>query len=122
MRGLRQQSSYYMSSSSKYINKEYIPRLLWLPKDWTLKKVHQHVFIHFAHVIDIEPEEASAEYEKMFGDIENLEDIESLDADHANYKMALYAVNPYKNKYYGPSCRVCGKKSCSNCPFPVFYQ
>ena len=111
-----------MSSSSKWINKEYIPRLLWLNLDWPLKRIHQHAFVQYAHVIDIEQEDIGSEYEKMFGGIEDLEDMESLDADRANFKMALYAVNPYKNKYYGPSCRVCGRKSCSNCPLPVFYK
>jgi hypothetical protein len=58
----------------------------------------------------------------MFATLENVESIESLEADYTNYKFALYAINPYKGKYYGPSCRICGKKSCNGCPLPVFSE
>jgi hypothetical protein len=72
--------------------------------------------------LEIESDDVASEYEKMFGNLSHIENLENLEADFTNFKFALYAVNPYKGKYYGPMCRICGKKSCNGCPLPVFNE
>lgn len=122
VRATKQHNSYSYMGNSKYMTKEYIPRLLWLNQDWNLRRVHQHVFIQYAHMLDIEQEEVSTQYEEIFGKLDQEDNLDNLDVDHTSFKLALYVNNPYKGKYYGPNCRVCGKKSCNGCPLPVIYE
>lgn len=77
------------------------------------------MFIQYAHILGIEPGDVMAEYESMFSNLDKVEDQESLEHDQTNYKFALYVVNPYHAKYFGPLCRNCGKKGCHNCPLPI---
>jgi hypothetical protein len=55
-----------MSSSSRYQNKEYIPKLLWLNLNWTLQEVHYQVFLLYAYMLEIEEGEENAKYHKYY--------------------------------------------------------
>jgi hypothetical protein len=48
--------------------------------------------------------------------------LDALDPDTSPYQLNLLVVNPSKGKYYGPTCVICGQKSCSNCPLPILSQ
>lgn len=109
-----------MSNPQKFANKEYIPRLFWFHRDQTLKDIYQQAFIQYAYIIDIDEENLNSEVTELAYAIDDMNDISQLDPDMTTFKISLQVVNPYRNKYYGPTCRVCGRKDCSNCPLPLF--
>ena len=93
---------------------------MWLHQDWTLKDIYRQIYVQYAHIIDIDEENVNSEYTELAHAIDEMNDIDQLEPDLGSFKMSLQVVNPYRNKYYGPTCRVCGRKDCSNCPLPLF--
>lgn len=60
-------------------------------------------------------------YEDMLTLLKNGKEVESnyLEQDTTQYPFAINVVNPFKGKYFAPPCKVCGSKSCNNCPLPI---
>lgn len=79
-------------------------------------------------MLEIEDHEAITKYQELYAKMlaqaesEDMVPIESLMTDCSNYPFVVNVVNPFKHKYFGPACRLCGQKQCKNCPLPISQQ
>ena len=51
LRTFRRSMGYGYNSYSKYENKEYVPRLFWMHRDWTLVQIHKYLFSQYSSLL-----------------------------------------------------------------------
>ena len=99
-------------------------RLLWFNMNWDLKRVHLEVFkylwFYFDQYHDDDFAQLSDEdaFARVFEGLteENQDDHFGYGDIEGNAPYTLQVINPEKQSYYSPACKVCGEKKCKNCP------